>query len=110
MILKPAGIDGKVASWIGTCNGLAGNLASVLDGWIMDRFHLQQRLKSAMLFGLLGCGLATAWFSLQLPSVIWSADASTGGGLLPQSTLMLILSLSLAGFFQGVTSPMFYEL
>jgi len=103
-ILGSVGVANTDASWIGFANGLAGNIAAVVSGWIMDRC-LKCRLKLGIIFGLAGCALATAWFTLQLPCFIYD-DAAP----LPESQATLVVSLTLAGFFQGVTSPLFYEL
>ena len=45
---------------------------------------------------------------LQLPCVLW--PESSGGPPLPRSEMALVAALTLSGFFQGLTSPLFYEL
>ena len=88
--------------WIGFGNALAGNVAAVLSGLVMDRW-LGRRLKLGIMVGLMGGGLCTGWFALQLPLLSF-------GRLLPRSTGSLIVAVTLEGFFYGLTSPLFYEL
>ena len=93
------------AGWIGFGNGVAENIGAVLAGLMLDSFF-RQRLKLGIVVGLAGCCLSTVWFSLQLPCGFIYGDSNP----LPRSKLTMILSLTLAGFFQGITSPLSYEL
>ena len=99
-ILNPAGINAK---WPGFGNGIAGNLAAVVSGVIVDKFF-RRRLKTGIVLGLIACFAATLWFTLSLPSVFSSRS------LLPESEASLTISLILAGFAQGTCTPLFYEL
>ena len=67
-ILNPAGINAK---WPGFGNGIAGNLAAVVSGVIVDKFF-RRRLKTGIVLGLIACFAATLWFTLSLPSVFSS--------------------------------------
>ena len=122
-----AGISASDVSWIGFGNALAGNIAALVAGRVMDRFR--QRLKLGIIIGLFGCFLSQFWFLLQLPCVLWPASGSSSSPTpfppngtffsleanfnqspLPRSEITLIAALTLSGFFQGMTSPLFYEL
>ena len=94
-------------SWIGFGNAVAGNVAALVAGQVIDRCF-QRRLKLGIIVGLFGCFLCQLWFMLQLPCVLW--PESSGGPPLPRSEMALVAALTLSGFFQGLTSPLFYEL
>ena len=103
LILKPANINQKKIGLIGFGNAFAGNIAAVCAGGIMDRCF-KKKLKFGIIIGLFGTFLSTLYFTLQLPSDWWD------NGVLPRSEFTLILALTLAGMFQGTTTPLFYEL
>ena len=103
LILAPANINQSKIGLIGMGNAAAGNIAAVCAGGIMDRY-LKRRLKFGIIIGLIGCLLSTCWFSIQLPCFLWN------DGIVARSEFTLVLALTLAGFFQGATTPLFYEL
>ena len=107
LILAPAGIDQAKVGFIGFGNAAAGNMAAVLAGTIMDRCF-KRKLKLGIVLGLLGTFITTLWFTLQLPCAWWGGGEQDG--VLPRSEFTLVLALTLAGMFQGATSPLFYEL
>jgi len=99
-ILGPAGISSSSVSWIGFGNGCTQNLGAILSGYTIDRFFTR-RLKFGMILGLIGCVLATGWFTF----MIWNSSATDR-----PSEFALVLALCISGFFSGSTTPLFYEL
>ena len=82
---------------------LTGNIAAVLSARVMDTCFTRQ-LKLGILVGLSGCIFATTWFLLQLPCFLYTEPP------IHTTEMGLIISITLAGFFQGLTSPLVYEL
>eukprot|EP00948_MAST-09A_sp_MAST-9A-sp1_P000026 g26.t1 len=103
--LAPAGISTNMIPWLGFGNSVAENIGAVLVASIIDIFF-QRHLKAGLLFGLVGCFLATAWFMFQLPL----SDTIHSTGLMPRSTGTILSAIIASGLFQGATSPLFYEL
>jgi len=100
-ILPPG--EGVDASWVGFGNGLAENIAAVASGAVIDTFFRRQ-FKIGILVGLGGCLIVMIWFTLQLPCFLYHDSP------LQKSESSLVISLTLAGAFMGVTTPLFYEL
>ena len=55
----------------------------------------------SLILGLIGCVLATGWFTF----MIWNSSATDR-----PSEFALVLALCISGFFSGSTTPLFYEL
>jgi len=104
-MLGPEGVDERAVGWMGFGNGLACNVAGILAGSMIDRCF-RRRLKGGILVGLLGVFLCLAWFMLSLPCFGVKAPNS----VLPHADWSLALTLTLAGVFQGIAEPLFYEL
>ena len=80
------------------CSHLGGPKLHFLDKIEFPRVSI---LSSPLVsFGLLGCLLSTAWFTV----MVWESASSR-----PNETI-LVLAICLSGFFSGVTTPLFYEL
>ena len=98
----PAGVSKHDIPWIGFGNGLAGNIAAVASGRVMDGW-LRRRLKLGIMIGLIGAFASTGWFMLQLPC--FGAAA-----LLPRSEMTLVLAVVLNGFFQVIIKALLQPL
>jgi len=94
---NPVGIDNKAVGWIGFSNCVAGNVAAVVSGVIMDRVF-RRRFKAAIVLCLSCALISTMWFTAQIQE--WVVSTQT----------LLVVAISLNGVFKDACSPLFYEL
>ena len=101
-VFGPVGLSNRAVSWMGFGNGLASIIAQVSAGVLIDKC-LRRRLKLGILVGLAGACVSTLWLTLQLPAFGHLA-------VFGRSEATLVTAVTLAGLFQGLTAPLFYEL
>jgi len=102
-ILNPIGFSDTTIGWLGFGNGFAGNVGTVVIGFLADRVY-RRKFKSIIL-GLLGIeGLMMLWFTLSLPY-----DGSSTS-LIPHSIAGLAVAIMMTGLAGSALSAPFYEL
>ena len=104
-ILSPS-FDDSTIGYLGFGNGLAGNLGSVLVGYLSDSFF-RRRFTSTILKAIGLLFVAVVWFTLSAPS---STTATHYASIMPSNLVTLATALALAGLAQAATSPLLYEL
>eukprot|EP00041_Stephanoeca_diplocostata_P008890 m.132997 g.132997 ORF g.132997 m.132997 type:complete len:487 (+) comp17519_c0_seq1:330-1790(+) len=93
------------AGYFGLANTLCGIVGGVLAGVLTDVRSMQQRLRTVTGVALVLAGILFAVFAAALPPVSWHPLHT-----LAESRAPLLVVCSLAGFFRGVTDPLFFEL
>ena len=78
-------------------HSLSSSFQAVTSGVLLDRVF-RRRMKAAIVLGLTLCLAATVWFAM------------LAGDWLPSTEALLIVAISMNGFFKDTTSPLFYEL
>jgi len=101
--LTPVGYTDSQVGYMGFANGLTGNLAAILGGYIVDRVFVK-RMKAGIIVGVFGIFVTSMIFLVSVPCFLYDVAP------MPTSLATLIMMMALNGLFYGITSPLFYEL
>eukprot|EP01105_Mastigella_eilhardi_P007585 TRINITY_DN1904_c0_g1_i3.p2 TRINITY_DN1904_c0_g1~~TRINITY_DN1904_c0_g1_i3.p2 ORF type:complete len:226 (+),score=64.33 TRINITY_DN1904_c0_g1_i3:806-1483(+) len=102
-LLSALGYTPQQAGWLGFAYTVAVCFGSFCVGVIADRF-MARHLKLLLLLIFAASLCCFVWFSLSLPS-IFSSDP-----LIPSDIYVILIAISLAGYFVGFLAPVFFEL
>eukprot|EP00298_Acanthocystis_sp_HF-20_P017013 c21649_g3_i3.p1 GENE.c21649_g3_i3~~c21649_g3_i3.p1 ORF type:complete len:459 (+),score=175.57 c21649_g3_i3:32-1408(+) len=101
-IVDPVGYTDTDAGWFGFSSTIGSIIGGLIAGYLGDKYF-QRNFKSLLIWILCLSNIFFIWFTLSLPSALWSDS------ILPQNKSLLMVSITGAGFFLGCTSPLFLE-
>lgn len=90
--------------WLSFSATVAGIVGGVVHGRVAQMAYFKVRMKSVILFLIVGAFLAATWFALSVPSVLSACP------LLSEHPASIALSLTLLGWFVGSGYPLAFEL
>jgi FLVCR family MFS transporter len=91
------------SGWFGFCSNIAEIIGGLIISFVADQPRFNRSFKLIIMISYTFYFFSICWFNLSIKSIF--KDKS----IIPSNRLTIGISVTLAGFFQGSSSPLIYE-